>query len=436
MQDSAGNILDPKNYSVVCESASWEANTEVTIRVNGKGNYYGTITKTFRIVPRSLDNVDEQVEAVISDVTYNGTEQTPAFRVVFEDYNLDATGKGKTQTLREGVDYTIVGYYNNKDAAEAGNEYNYESGPYVKIQAVPGKSVVGTRVIPFTIKQKDMEDLYYSKVENPTYESGKNLYEPPVAVKISSDSAEELLADNDYTINYYNNTQAAAANNTVGPYIEIKAYSRNFTGSHIIPFSILAKDITGEEFQVELRETSGGIFDEKKWNYPNPGTYTPQVILTDCTDPENPIELQSGTDYQLSYANNNAVGTATITITARNNYTGTRVVKFTIGTLFDDSNISVNQGNSPVTDSFESTTYNGKVQTPADVTVKRITEPVAELVEGTDYAIRYYSDEACERPVPADNVINAGTYYVKLTGLAAGGILEISLFRIPSSRRV
>lgn len=87
-----------------------------------------------------------------------------------------------------------------------------ESGPYVKIQAVPGKSVVGTRVIPFTIKQKDMEDLYYSKVENPTYESGKNLYEPPVAVKISSDSAEELLADNDYTINYYNNTQAAAAN--------------------------------------------------------------------------------------------------------------------------------------------------------------------------------------------------------------------------------
>lgn len=59
---------------------------------------------------------------------------------------------------------------------------------------MPGKSVVGTRVIPFTIKQKDMEDLYYSKVENPTYESGKNLYEPPVAVKISSDSAEELLA--------------------------------------------------------------------------------------------------------------------------------------------------------------------------------------------------------------------------------------------------
>lgn len=423
VQDSAGNILDPKNYSVVCESASWEANTEVTIKVNGKGNYYGTLTTTFRIVSRSLDNVDDQVEAVISDVTYNGTAQTPSFKIVFEDYNLDANGNGKTQTLRENVDYIIVGYYNNKDAGEAGNEYNYESGPYVKIQAVPGRSVVGERVIPFTIHQKDMEDLYYSKVENPTYESGKTIYEPPVTVKIASDSAEELLADNDYTINYYNNTQAAAANNTVGPYIEIKAYSRNFTGSHIIPFSILAKDITGEEFQVELRETSGGIFDEKKWNYPNPGTYTPQVILTDCTDPENPIELQSGIDYQLSYANNNAVGTATITITARNNYTGTRVVKFTIGTLFDASNISVNQGNSPVTDSFESVVYNGKVQTPADVTVKRIIEPVAELVEGTDYAIRYYSDEACERPVPADNVINAGTYYVKLTGLAAGGYI-------------
>lgn len=426
VQDKTGAVLDPSNYSVICESASWEAGNTVTLRVVGKGNYYGEISAKFKIVKRSLANADNQVEAVIDDLTYNGTEQRPSFKVTFEDYNLDANGKGRTQTLVEGRDYQILGYYNNKDAGE-GSDYNYESGPYVKIAALSGKSIEGERYIPFTIKPKEMDALYYSRVENVTYETGKNEYKPPVTVKISAGSEAPLVADYDYTINYHNNTGAAAANNTVGPYIEISAYSHNFNGTHIIPFSILEKDITGEEFTVTLRETSGDIkFDDKKWNYPDPpaagGAYVPKVILTDNSDPENPIDLTEN-DYQVDYANNNAVGTATITITARSNYTGKRMVRFTIGTLFDLTNVSVNQGNSPVNDCFEPATYNGRMQTPADILVKRIVDPVAELTEGVEYEIHYYSDEACERPVPDVSVVNAGTYYVKISGRPAGGYI-------------
>lgn len=426
VQDKTGAVLDPSNYSIICESASWEAGNTVTLRVVGKNNYYNEISAKFKIVKRSLSNAANQVEAVIDDLTYNGMEQRPSFKVTFEDYNLDANGKGRTQTLVEGRDYQILGYYNNKDAGE-GSDYNYESGPYVKIAALSGKSIEGERYIPFTIKPKEMDALYYSRVENVTYETGKNEYKPPVTVKISAGSEAPLEADYDYTIKYYNNTGAAAANNTVGPYIEISAYSHNFNGTHIIPFSILEKDITGEEFTVTLRETSGDIkFDDKKWNYPDPpaagGAYVPKVILTDNSDPENPIDLTEN-DYQVDYANNNAVGTATITIKARSNYTGTRIVRFTIGTLFDFTNVSINQGNSPVNDSFEPTTYNGRMQKPADILVKRIVDPVAELTEGVEYEIRYYSDEACERPVPDVSVVNAGTYYVKISGLPSGGYI-------------
>lgn len=423
IEDGDGNILDAKNYTVKCESQSWEAGTVVQLSVTGKGNYYGTLTTTFRIVTRSLANEEGQVQAQISDVVYNGTSQTPSFKVTFEDYNLDAEGKGRTQTLKEGVDYTIVAYYNNKDAGEAGTDYSYQTGPYVKIQAVPGRSIVGERVIPFTIQPKDMEELYYTRVENPVYETGKNLYEPELTVKIAAGSENVLVENNDYIATYVNNTQVATANGVVGPYIEVTAASSNFTGTHLIPFSILAKDINGEEFEVTLQELAEGQFDAKKWNYPVPGTYTPQVTLSDCTDPDNPVDLVELTDYQLTYANNNAVGTATITITARGNYTGVRLVKFTIGTLFDHNNISVTQGNTPVVNGFADVTYNGKSQTPQDIMVKRIIEPVAELVEGTDYAIRYYTDEACEKPILAENIVNAGIYYMKLEGLQTAGYI-------------
>lgn len=423
IEDINGKVLDPKNYTVKCESQSWEAGTVVPLSVTGKGNYYGTLAASFLIVTRSLANDVNQVQAQISDVVYNGAAQTPSFKVTFEDYNLDADGKGRTQTLREGVDYTIVSYFNNKDAGEAGTEYSYETGPYVKIQAVPGRSIVGERVIPFTIKPREMDDLYYTRVENPVYETGKKVYTPELSVKIAAASEDVLVENNDYILTYVNNTQVAAANGVMGPYIEVSAASSNFTGTHLIPFSILAKDITGEEFEVTLQEIAGGQFNPKKWNYPLPGTYTPQVTLTDRTDPENPIDLIELTDYQLTYTNNNTVGTATITITARGNYTGTRLVKFTIGTLFDDSNISVTQGNTPVVSGFADVVYNGKSQTPQDVMVKRIIEPVAELTEGVDYAVRYYTDAQCEKPILAENVINAGTYYAKLEGLQTAGYI-------------
>lgn len=52
---------------------------------------------------------------------------------------------------------------------------------------------------------------------------------------------------------------------------------------------------------------------------------TPAVTVTD-----NGITLKKNTDYTVSYKNNNAIGTATVTITGKGNYTGVKTLTFNI----------------------------------------------------------------------------------------------------------
>ena len=52
---------------------------------------------------------------------------------------------------------------------------------------------------------------------------------------------------------------------------------------------------------------------------------TPSVTVTD-----NGITLKKNTDYTVSYKNNNAIGTATVTITGKGNYTGVKTLTFKI----------------------------------------------------------------------------------------------------------
>ena len=47
--------------------------------------------------------------------------------------------------------------------------------------------------------------------------------------------------------------------------------------------------------------------------------------------------LAEGTDYTVAYANNTAVGTATVTITGMDNYTGTRTVTFAIRAVEEEA---------------------------------------------------------------------------------------------------
>lgn len=97
-------------------SVKYENNTNAgtaTIIVTCDGNYVGTATKTFKIVPQDLVEIDEagngnvEVEVATADA-YNGKAQEPAVTVT----NSDGV------VLNEDRDYTIV-YQNNVNAGTA-----------------------------------------------------------------------------------------------------------------------------------------------------------------------------------------------------------------------------------------------------------------------------------------------------------------------------
>lgn len=397
---SGSQVIDAANYDVYYETdaanpATAPAGATETITVIGKGNYDGVITKTFTITPRDLTR---NVTATIENQTYCGEEIKPEVTFTFDDEN------GQEQTLTYGTDYSVVEYKNNINAAVS-------SGPNAPYATVIGlNSCSGTLKIPFTIEKKSMEDLVYSSVEDPEYEPLKAKYEPPIEVYMSTTSDVPLEKDVVYTATYLNNSKVASANGTTGPYIRITPKdTTNYTGVKTIPFSILAKDISGEDIIGTLSDSLDTGFDPVTRNYPYTAgvEYKPNIRLTDHSG-ETVVALQNGVDYMFSYSsNNNQVGTAYISITGQGNYTGTRMEKFTIGTLLSESTITVT--------GISDKEYNGLDTTPANIQVK-FNQTGEMLAENSDYVVKYYVDEDCLTEASAIDLIHAGTIYVAIIG--------------------
>jgi len=93
--------------------------------------------------------------------------------------------------------------------------------------------------------------------------------------------------------------------------------------------------------------------------------------------------LKKGTDYTVSYKNNKNVGTATVTVKGKGNYTGTITKKFKI------TAVPV----SAVTLEYSETTYTGKALKPA-VTVKaKVDGSTKNLKKSTDYTVTYKNNK-------------------------------------------
>lgn len=392
-------IIDPANYDVYYQTNAENpsmapAGSIETITVIGKGNYDGALTKNLTITPRNINDTTH----VIEDQTYNGEELKPEVKFTFNDEN------GQEQTLSLGTDYIVEEYRNNVNAAVS----NGANAPYATVRGV--NSCTGSIVVPFTILKKDVADLVYSDVTDPQYVPLKVKYEPEVEVYMSSISSEPLEQDVAYTVKYFNNTAVLAANGTDGPFIQITPKdTANYTGTHTIPFSILPKDISEDEITATLSDSADTGFDPTNRNYPyKPNTtYTPLVSVKDNSE-NGIVALVNGTDYIYEYStNNNQVGTAWVKVTGKGNYTGTRIEKFTIGTLLSPATVTIT--------GISDTVYNGLDTTPKDVKVK-FNQTGEYLTPNEDYIVKYYIDPNCLTEASAIDLIHAGTVYVAIIG--------------------
>ena len=305
---------------------------QASVIITFKGAYVGKVTKYFTIVPKGVTGI---TVSGITDKTYTGQELTQ---------NL--TIKDGNTTLVEDTDYTIT-YTNNTNAGTANIIITFK-GNYS-----------GTKRCTFTINPKSGLTCDVEAIQDQTY-TGEAIT-PSVTIK---DGATLLEEGTDYVLSYNDNKNVGTAT------IDIK-FKGNYSGTKEVTFKIVAK--SGEDFEIEDIEDK--TFTGK--------AITPEVVVKDGNK-----TLVKGTDYTLEYTNNINVGTATITITFKGNYTGNITTTFEIVKV-DSSLLSVK----PVT----SKVYTGSAITLEDSEIV-VTYGSTKLVLGVDYEIGEYSAN-----------INAGT---------------------------
>ncbi len=149
--------------------------------------------------------------------------------------------------------------------------------------------------------QTALSDCTISSISAQTY-TGSEI-KPTVTVK---DGTKTLVSGTDYTVSYTNNVNVGTATVAI-------AGKGNYSGTVNKTFTINAKSVSSL--------TVSSISAQ---------TYTGSAIKPAVTVKNGSTTLVSGTDYTVAYSNNTNVGTATVTITGKGNYSGTKTISFNI----------------------------------------------------------------------------------------------------------
>ena len=281
--DQNGNIkTGPSRFSETARLDPCESPIFSNGRVSWIGNKYGDSSKYIYLYLLDPDADYSSVKkdfsvSSVADQTYTGLAIAPAVTVT-----------DGTKTLTSGTDYTLS-YSNNTNVGTA----------TITITGIG--DYAGTKTLNFRINAKSVSGFTLSSIAAQTY-TGSALT-PSLTVK---DGTKTLTNGTDYSLSYSNNTNAGTATVTL-------TGKGNYTGTRSTTFTISAKAVSAL--------TVSSIADQ---------TYTDSAITPAVTVKDGTKTLTKGTDYTLSYSNNTNVGTATVTITGKGNYTGTKKVTFAI----------------------------------------------------------------------------------------------------------
>ena len=318
-------------------TTSYTNNTKVgtaTVKLTGKGNFTGSVSTTFTIVGDLASS--HAAIASMAARTYTGSQHKPAPKVSFAGTSLSAN-----------TDYT-VSYKNNVNAGTA-------------TVTVTGKGLYkGSKSITFKINPKSISKASVSAAAQ-TY-TGSALKPKP---NVSLDGVT-LTSGTDFTSAYTNNINAGSATITV-------TGKGNYTGTATGSFTIKRASIAKATVTAQDQIWTGSALKP-----------APTVSLNSKT-------LKSGTEYSVSYASNTEVGTASITVTGKGNYTGTAKTTFSIKPKsLSKASIS----------GLSTKTYTGSAHKPTPV----VKLDGVTLVAKSDYTVSY------------KNNLNAGTATVTITG--------------------
>ena len=287
-------------------------------------------------------------------------------------WTLDSNDNAVT-TTGEYFTYTTNGYGQwitlvfNPGSANLGTS-KYEGSYQVEITGLKSASTGESASLAYQVDFADPTaslsngNATIAAIPDQVYTGGA--IEPALTVTCEGDT---LVAGEDYTVSYSNNTNAGEASVTI-------------TGKGVYSGTATAT------FQI-----TGATMDDAVVTGLSQTTYNGQAQTPAPTVTLGGKTLASGTDYTVSYSNNTNAGEASVTITGKGVYSGTATATFQItGATMDDA----------VVTGLSQTTYNGQAQTPAPT----VTLGGKTLASGTDYTVSY------------SNNTNAGEASVTIAG--------------------
>lgn len=248
-------------------TVSYKNNTEpgtATLIVNGKGNYSGSVSKTFKITARAINDV----EVTVPDTVFTGEQVRPDVVVSYGSYQFISDS-----------DYTL----SFKDNVNIGTAS----------VVVTGKNhLSGSRTVTFPIEKADISSTEIA-VKNATFTG--SAIKSDVDVRLGNVTLKE---GTHYTLSYKNNVNAGTAQVAISG-------KGSLEGAVTMSFTIAKADISKASISAN-------------------GTYAPDGVKIGINAKFGNYTLKSS-DY--SFTAPTAAGEQTLTISGNGNFSGKTTVK-------------------------------------------------------------------------------------------------------------
>ena len=403
-----------------------DAKKAPTITVKSTGNYKGTETRTFTIIPASMDateqriNIDNLYLAAPTGKNPKGIKAVPV-----------VTDNGKK--LSENKDYTVNHVTLNEQNAKNKNANSYVTPGKYTVEITGKGNYTGTRQITVTLADVAKEQILMSKVTvakvpdvtydadfcegnnakgmtpalTVTYGSGKNKVTLYKEGDVNADG-ETVSAENaDYTVTWINNRYVGTATVVLtgtGKILEDGTASGQYFGEKRITFKIKGTALSANMvswadgsknvsivYNGEEQEPRVRVSLQKKVKDENGKTVTQTTTLRKYDE-----YAQYG-DYKVSYLKNVDAGTATVVITGTGGYTGTvkKTFKITQADLAAEGTEAKIAAGGDAADSAIKVAFVKNGAKPAVVvTAKMANGNTVTLKEGKDYTVTYVNNKA------------------------------------------
>lgn len=331
--------IDGKEVPTANYSVKYSSNTNAgtaTVTVTGKKSCKASVQKQFTINRKNLDA--EDITATVANAVYSGAEQKPKVTV-----------KKENKALKAGKDYS-VDYTRNVNASENAEVTITGAGNYQGVISLP--FTIAPKAVPSNAIKAELR--VWNGYGSLTLTMNGKAVEKVSTINVYKHGTEEGVGPYDLTIGE--------------KYDVAVELSGNYSGSALIKVECKT-DIN--EFDVALTEP-----EVNKVHIYNGKAQKPAIIVKNDEG-----EVLSSKYYSVTYKDNINAGTATITVTGKGSYAGSKNINFHI--YKKDLNITL------TVSSIADQKYSGKAITPK-VTVK---DGKVKLKENKDYFVTYSDNE-------------------------------------------